>query len=134
MAGKRPVSIAPLGALELAVLEHLWGAGEADVVETHGAVGARRGISVNTVGSSLERLHRKGFLERRKVSRAYRYRPTLDHDAFRTRRVLDTAGGARALAKSGMLAAFVDLVAETDAGALDRLEDLIARKRAENRR
>lgn len=131
MAGKRPARTPPLGALELAVLEHLWSAGEADVVETHGAVGARRRISVNTVGSSLERLHRKGLLERWKVSRAYRYRPTLGRDAFRTRRVVDAAGGARALAKSGLLAAFVDLVADTDAGALDYLEQLIARKRAE---
>ena len=124
----------PLGDLELAVLEYLWNAGEADVMETYAAVGARRRISVNTVGSSLERLHRKGMLDRRKVSRAYRYRPLLDRDAFRSRRVVDAAGGARALAKSGLLAAFVDLVADTDAAALDHLERLIARKRAERQR
>src|SRR5262245_38542679 len=134
MARIRPARSPLLGELELAVLEHLWGAGEADVLETHAALGERRGISVNTIGSSLERLHRKGLLERWKVSRAYRYRPALDRDAFHTRRVVDAAGGARALAKSGLLAAFVDLVADTDAAALDRLEQLIARKRAEKAR
>jgi predicted transcriptional regulator len=130
MAAPRSPQTPPLGALELAVLEHLWNAGEADVIGTHAAVGARRGISVNTVGSSLERLHRKGLVQRRKVSRAYRYRAALDRDAFRTRRVVDAVGGARALAKSGLLAAFVDLVADTDAAALRQLEQLIARKRA----
>ncbi len=37
-----------LGKLERAVLEHLWKVGEADVVETHRAVGARREITVRS--------------------------------------------------------------------------------------
>lgn len=132
MAGQR---VTPrLGDLEMAVLEHLWSAGESDVAATHAAVGARRGISLNTVGSSLERLHRKGLVERWKVSHAYRYRAVLDRDAFRARRVVDVAGGARQLARSGLLAAFVDLVADADAAALDQLEALIARKRRVTRR
>jgi predicted transcriptional regulator len=119
-----------LGDLEHAVLEHLWRAGEADVAETHAAIGSHRGISPNTVGSALERLHRKGLVQRRKVSHAYRYTPRLDRDAFRARRLVDAAGGLRTLAKGGLLAAFVDLVADTDRNALDQLERLVARKRA----
>jgi hypothetical protein len=65
-----------------------------------------------------------------KVSHAYRYTPTLDRDAFRVRRVAEAAGGMRALASDGLLAAFIDLVAETDSAALDRLESLIAEKRS----
>jgi hypothetical protein len=38
----------------------------------------------------------------------------------------------RALASDGLLAAFVELVADTDRAALDRLEDLIAEKRSES--
>ncbi len=41
-----------LGKLERAVLEHLWKVGEADVVETHRAVGARREITVARALSS----------------------------------------------------------------------------------
>jgi len=123
----------PLGDLEHAVLEHLWQSGEEDVTSTHAAVGARRGITSNTVGSALERLYRKGLLHRRKVSHAYRYRPTLDRDAFRARRVVDVAGGVRGLATAGLLAAFVDLVAASDEAALDRLDELIARRRKEGR-
>lgn len=124
----------PLGELELAALEHLWAAGEADVTETHRRVGARRGISPNTVGSALERLHRKGLARRRKVSHAYRYSAAVDRDSFRARRALEAAGGADALAEEGVLAAFVDLVADVDAEVLDHLEVLIAKKRGERDR
>jgi predicted transcriptional regulator len=125
---RRP-NLPALGALELAVLEHLWQAGEADVVEAHEAVGRARGITPNTVGSALERLHRKGLASRRKVSHAYRYAPRLGRDELVARRVLDAAGDLQALTEVGLLAAFVDLVADSDAEALDRLEALIAAKR-----
>lgn len=130
MTAKRKVLT--LGELEVAVLEHLWRVGEADVAECHAAVGARRGISLNTVGSSLERLHRKGVAGRWKVSHAYRYRPALARDAFYARRALEAAGGKRALASEGLLAAFVDLVTDADAATLDQLEALIAQKRLES--
>lgn len=120
-----------LGELERAVLEHLWEAGDADVTAVHAAVGAHRGITPNTVGSALERLHRKGLVTRWKVSHAYRYKPTVDRDTHHAHRAVAAAGGARALARSGLLAAFVDLVADADAATLDRLERLIAKKRAE---
>jgi predicted transcriptional regulator len=123
-----------LGELEQRVLEHLWRAGESDVIEVHAAVGKRRGISVNTVGSALERLYKKRLASRVKVSHAYRYSATLDRDAFRARSLAEAAGGVRSLATEGLLAAFVDLVADVDGAALDRLEDLIAEKRAEDER
>ena len=65
----------PLGELEIVALEYLWRVGEADVLETHAAIGKRRGITPNTVGSALERLLKKRLVERRKVSHAYRYHP-----------------------------------------------------------
>lgn len=120
-----------LGELELAVLDHLWTAQDADVHETHAAVGKRRGISPNTVGSALERLYKKGLLEREKVSHAYRYRAALDRETFQARRVVEAAGGLRSLGKSGLLAAFVDLVADSDEAALVELERLVRLKREE---
>jgi predicted transcriptional regulator len=118
-----------LGDLELEVLEHLWRVREADVVETHAAIGKRRKITLNTVGSTVERLFRKGLLQREKVSHAYRYSAAVARDVFAARRVLDAAGGVKALADAGVLSAFVDLVADVDQAALDRLEALIAQKR-----
>ncbi len=129
-----PRALPKLGKLEQAVLEHLWRAGESDVIEAHGAVGERRGISVNTVGSALERLYKKRLASRVKVSHAYRYSAALDRDAFRARRLTEVAGGVRALSSEGLLAAFIDLVADIDGAALDRLENLLTEKRAEEER
>src|SRR6266511_1764385 len=78
---------------------------------------------------SLERLHRKGLVTRWKVSHAYRYQPTLNRENFVVRQMVDGAGGMHSLASRGLLASFLDLVAEADDAALDELEELIARKR-----
>lgn len=96
----------------MAVLEHLWRSGEATVSDVHEAAGG--GSSVNTVGSAMERLHRKKLLERWKVSHAYVYAPTLDRETFHARRMADAAGGLEALRDTGILAAFVDTVAQID--------------------
>ncbi len=127
MAGRD--HLPPIGALELEVLEHLWATGEADVHETHAALHQPGGRSVNTVGSALERLHRKGLVSRQKVSHRYRYTPAIRREAFQARRMVDAIGGAQALADLGLLAAFVDAVAETDESSLEDLENLIAKRR-----
>jgi predicted transcriptional regulator len=101
------------------------------VTEAHAAIGRRRGITPNTIGSALERLFKKGLASRRKVSHAYRYEPRVGRDEFAARRVLAAAGGMKSLAQTGLLSAFVDLVADVDDEALDRLEALIAEKRGE---
>jgi predicted transcriptional regulator len=129
VAFARRRSLPRLGALEELVLEHLWKANEADVRETHEALGRRRGISVNTVGSALERLHRKGLASRRKASHAYRYAPKVGRDVFYARRAVEAVGGLSALADAGLLAAFVDVVGDANARVLDQLEELIASKR-----
>ena len=129
MAARAKGALPPLGDLEEAVLAHLWAHDEDDVVGAHRALGKRRGISVNTVGSALERLHRKGLVARRKVSHAYRYAPAVARESFYARRAIEAAGGVSALGEDGLLAAFVDAVGDADVSALDRLEDLIASKR-----
>lgn len=124
-----------LGELELAVLERLWAEGEDTVSGVFEAVGAPRGITLNTVGSALERLHRKGLLARWKVSHAYRYRAAVDRQTFLARRALEAAGGVAGLSREGVLAAFVDLVAEADEDGevLAELDALVAAKRREQR-
>jgi predicted transcriptional regulator len=71
-----------LGRLEMAVLDRLWSAGEADVTAMHAAVGEPRALSRNTIQSTLERLARKGLAERTKVGREHASaarRPLRDH-------------------------------------------------------
>ena len=69
-----------LGSLELAVLEELWAQSGQDAKAVHRRIGKRRGISLNTVQSTLERLFRKGFLKREKVSHAFLYMPAVKRE------------------------------------------------------
>lgn len=101
--------------------------------EVHAAIGRSRGISTNTVGSAMERLFKKSLVTRQKVSHSYRYSPALDRQDFQARKVVEAAGGLRALRKSGVLAAFVDLVADADEDALSELERLIQARREDGR-
>jgi predicted transcriptional regulator len=136
---RRPASTSPsalpiLGELESTVLEYLWKRAEVDVKDVHRDIGARRGITVSTIQSTLERLHRKGLARRKRVSHAYRYEPVLSREEFRARAVAVAAGELKGAAASGVLAAFVDLAAKADHGNLDRLEALVKKARAQKGR
>lgn len=78
-----------LGELELAVLDTLWTEGPLDAKAAHRRVGARRGIGLNAVQSTLERLFRKQLLVRAKVSHAYVYTPAVRREELMGRLIED---------------------------------------------
>lgn len=120
-----------LGDLELAVLEDLWRAGAVDAKLLHGRIGVPRGISLNTVQSALERLHRKGLLRREKVSHAYQYEARLDRHELLGRLIESTAGRVGALGTDALMSAFVDVASRAGEEKLRQLEALIAERRAQ---
>lgn len=121
--------LARLGDLETAVLEHVWAKGPSDVKAVHRTLGARRGITLNTVQSTMERLFRKGLLAREKVSHAYVYSPRHTREELGARVVEEVVSRLLKGEAVPVLEAFVDLAARTDAANLDRLERLIAERR-----
>jgi predicted transcriptional regulator len=121
--------LARLGELETAVLEHLWTKGPADVKAVHRTLGSRRGITLNTVQSTMERLFRKGLLAREKVSHAYVYSPSHTREELGALVVEDVVARLLKGEAVPVLQAFVDLSARTDEANLDRLEQLIAERR-----
>lgn len=125
------IDTAPLGELERLVMEHIWAHGPADVKDVHRAVGARRRITSNTVQSTLERLFRKGLLDREKVSHAYVYRAALSREAYGATLVSSVVNDVLGPDRDAMLSAFVDLTARTGEDALVRLEKMIAERRRE---
>jgi predicted transcriptional regulator len=124
-----------LGDLELAVMDHVWSRGPSDVKACHRAIGARRGITHNTVQSTMERLFRKGLLERQKVSHAYVYQAALAREEYgaRVAELVVSSVVGRA-APAAVLAAFVDLAERAGEESLARLERLIAERRADRER
>jgi len=122
---KRPY----LGNLEIAILEHLWAHGEFDAKGVHSALGKARGISHNTIQSTLERLFKKKLLAREKISHAYVYQAVVNRDELMGRMIKDVVNTISKENTDGMLAAFVDIAAGTNDADLDRLEQLISEYR-----
>jgi predicted transcriptional regulator len=130
MAKKNKNIVLNLGPLEQSALEHIWKNKQASVIDVHRQIGEKAGISVNTIGSTLERLYRKNLLKREKVSHSYQYEAALTREDFLARQISETVGGMKELSQSGLLASFVDLIADTeDEETLNELEKLIAEKR-----
>lgn len=123
-----PENLPALGDLEIAVLEHVWASGAADVKDTHAALGIARGISPNTVQSALERLFRKGLLDRVKSGHSYRYSARVGRDELVAGLINDVLGRFGA-DRSAALAAFVDSADELDPDTLRELEAILRRHR-----
>jgi len=115
-----------LGSLERDVLEQLWAAdGEASVRQVQAACGE---LAYTTVLTTLDRLFRKGLVQRRRDGRAFLYRPRLSRDELRqglASDVIDSLLGADAEAARPVMSTFIDVVEQRDAALLDELERLL---------
>ncbi len=127
-----PVKRPYLGELETAVMEHLWHCDSDDAKSVHQKVGTKREISLNTIQSTLERLFRKKLLNREKVAYAYVYSAAIERGELMSRLINDVVNTLSDGKSDYMLSAFVDFAARSDESSLDKLERLIALRRAEN--
>jgi predicted transcriptional regulator len=83
---KRPSprrSLLDLAPLELDCMNTLWPMGEATVREIREGLAERRPRAYTTIMTIMDRLARKGVVERRKVGRAYFYKANLSVDDAR---------------------------------------------------
>ena len=87
-AAARPDNGRRKPVLELASLERdcmrtLWPLGEASVRQIRDELGARRPRAYTTILTIMDRLAQKGIVTRRKVARAYLYRPNVSAEQAR---------------------------------------------------
>ena len=69
------------GDLEAVVMDHVWVSEEPVTVrEVFDDLVNMREIAYTTVMSTMDNLHRKGFLGRERVGKAYRYWPTMTRE------------------------------------------------------
>ena len=121
----------PLGPLEIAVMEILWSAGEASV---HGVMPKlNRPLAYTTVMTTLDRLYKKGLLERRKADRAFIYAPRYTRAQWQQRRAGAFVAGFLRGPRSGelLVSCLVEAVSQQDEALLDELERKIRDKRKE---
>jgi predicted transcriptional regulator len=116
------------GTLELRVLEALWS--REDEASVREVLEKFPHAAYTTVMTTMERLHRKGVLQRRKDGRAFLYKPVSSRDEME--RGLVTRA-LEPLLKSGsaqpILSCLVDEVSRHDERLLDELERLVREKR-----
>ncbi len=122
----------PFGPLEWRVLEALWEHGQdASVRDLRPRFSD---LAYTTLMTTLDRLHRKGVLDRTKSGRAFRYAPRHSRAALES----SLAAGALRTAIAGdqaslrpLMSFFVEAVADRDRDLLKELETLIRARRAE---
>ena len=118
------------GTLEIRVLETLWMRAEPQNVRE--LQSAFTGVAYTTLMTTLDRLHRKGVLDREKAGRAYAYRPRYTREALLSGlagEALEAVFGQRAAEFKPILSFFVETVSREDRESLAALERLVAERR-----
>ncbi len=121
-----------LGPLEINVMEVVWAVGECSVRDVVEKLDSK--LAYTTVMTTLDRLFKKGLLDRQKSERAFLYSSRLSSEEWERRRAGDLVAGFLAGPEPSrhlLLSSFVDAVGQHDAVLLDELEEKIRRKRRE---
>lgn len=114
-------------------MDFVWSRGACDVKTAHAGFGKRRGITPNTVQSTMDRLFKKGLLAREKVSHAFVYSAAVTREELGTAIVEDALRNVIGRDPGPMLSAFVDLTARAGDASFARLEEMIRERRARPR-
>ena len=113
-------------------MEILWKQGESSVHQV--AETLERPLAYTTVMTTLDRLYKKGLLERRKSERAYLYSPRQSREAWEQQAATDFVAGYLVRphpAGELLISCLVDAVGQQDEKLLDELEKKIRLKRKE---
>lgn len=90
------------------------------------------GVAYTTLMTTLDRLHRKGVLDREKAGRAFVYRPRRTREQLLSELAadaLEAVFGHRAARLKPILSFFVETVSREDQASVAALERLIAARR-----
>jgi predicted transcriptional regulator len=121
-----------LGTLELELMEILWSRGESSVRDVVPLLS--RPLAYTTVMTTLDRLFKKGLLDRHKSDRAFFYSPSFSRQEWERRRAGNLVAGFLAgpnPSRELLLSCLLDAVGEHDATLLDDLEKKIRTRRKE---
>jgi predicted transcriptional regulator len=121
-----------LGSLEREVMDLVWEVEAISVRNLHARFGNR--FAYTTLMTTLDRLHRKSLLGRRKEGRAFIYSPIVSKIEFEhgiAADVIDELLSRNAHRPAPLLSCFVDAVSERDTELLGELDRMVRSKRRE---
>ena len=122
-----------LGELELAVMQALWARPEQSANSLLQALPQPRKCSLSTVQSTLERLHRKELVHRTKQGHAYVYCARLERSQLLGRLLGGVIRQLHTGSLDPILSSFVDFADRIDEDTLDRLDELLQKRKLERR-
>jgi predicted transcriptional regulator len=114
------------GDLEAVIMDRVWERGEPVTVrELFDELSAERTIAYTTVMSTMDNLHRKGWLDRVREGKAYRYTATASREEYSARLMRE------ALADGGDAEAVLShFVAQIGSGESEALRSVLRKLRA----
>jgi predicted transcriptional regulator len=121
-----------LGRLESRLMEILWSRGESNVRDVVQELD--RPLAYTTVMTTLDRLYKKGLLDRRMPDRAFLYSARFSREEWERTRAESILAGFLAgphPSRELLLSSFLDAVGQHDSRLLDELEKKIRSKRKE---
>jgi predicted transcriptional regulator len=121
-----------LGSLEFELMEILWSRGESSVRDVVPMLS--RPLAYTTVMTTLDRLFKKGLLDRHKSDRAFVYSPSFSRQEWERRRAGNLVAGFLSgpnPSRELLLSCLLEAVGEHDATLLDDLEKKIRSRRKE---
>jgi predicted transcriptional regulator len=127
---KETPSLSPLGHLEESIMEVVWAHGESSVRTVAGHL--ERPLAYTTVMTTLDRLYKKGLLDRRKSERAFLYSPHMSRAEWERARAGDLVAGFLAGPRPSrdlLVSCFLDAVGDHDHDLLGELEKKIRSQR-----
>jgi predicted transcriptional regulator len=119
----------PLGELEQAVMNLAWEIFPTTAREVCDRMTGTQERAYTTIMTTMDRLHRKGLLRREKEGLAWRYEPALSKASFEKALASELASDILKTHGETALAAFVDAAARVDESMLDRLRQLIDKRK-----
>lgn len=120
-----------LGELELRVMASVWRLPGIEAKQVQERLAQRQHSSLSTIQSTLERLVRKGLLDRHKRGHAFVYTACVSRAELLGRLLKDVIGLLHDGNPDTILSSFVNAASRIDTTALDQLEQMIQRKRRE---
>ena len=132
--GSRKAALGQLGSLESELMERVWRRGELSVRDLHVELGSR--LAYTTVMTTMDRLYKKGMLQRRKMGKAFLYVAALSEQEYQEQLTHHLFGMVLHDGKNSgaVLSNFVDAVSDTDEKLLEHLDQLVKAKRRVLRR
>ncbi len=121
-----------LGKLERETMDEVWRQREVNVRAVEVALGER--VAYTTIMTTLDRLYKKGFLDRRKEGRAFFYTPRFTLNELERGMAEDVMDSLLSVGTSQIepvLACIVDAVSDHDRDLLDELARLVQAKQLE---